>query len=297
MNGYGFFRSLRPLIGLGMVALGGWFIFASFIYSQLSTEARFRSTYGLSWRMEYEKALGPLAKAHAKVAASVVGVVAITSIVAWLFKLLRNPGRPRRTRKKERGYGSSSGLERNFRYRRNATVGIYFGLAGIVLAMIFVLFRLGISQDHADEVVLGMFVFLGGYSGIIAGCSYWLKAKQCQEAIVFIGLMPLALPFIPFVRLILFRVPAILPVGMLMMPLILIVVVAVLPDRSGVSKRNRWSWSRWAEQQRLTDSSSGAEGIEPHPQVEANQRLPLCSQKNQISTAADSSRSPLTSSE
>jgi hypothetical protein len=45
-----------------------------------------------------------------------------------------------------------------------------------------------------------MFAFLAGYSGVIAGCSYWLKAKQCNEAIVVIGLMPLALLFIPFQR-------------------------------------------------------------------------------------------------
>ena len=48
-------------------------------------------------------------------------------------------------------------------------------------------------------------------------------------------------PGIPFVRLILLAAPAVLTLGMVVMPLILIVVVFVLPDRSGVPKRKP-SW-------------------------------------------------------
>jgi hypothetical protein len=91
--------------------------------------------------------------------------------------------------------------------------------------------------------VLGVFIFLGGYGSVIIGCSYWLKAKQWPEAIVFIGLLPLAIPFIPFVRLILLAAPRIIPVAMVMMPLILIVVVCLLPDKSGVSKRRAY-WEK-----------------------------------------------------
>jgi len=121
-------------------------------------------------------------------------------------------------------------------YRRNALLGIYFGLPGIFLGALFVIFRWGIFSDHANEVVLGMFVFLAGYAGIIAGCGYWLKAKEWNEAVVIIGLLPLGILFIPFVRLLLFAEPLLLPVGMFMMSLILIVVVFALPDKSGVGR-------------------------------------------------------------
>jgi len=124
-------------------------------------------------------------------------------------------------------------------YRRNALLGIYFGLPGIFLGALFVIFRWGIFSDHANEVVLGMFVFLAGYAGIIAGCGYWLKAKEWNEAVVIIGLLPLGILFIPFVRLLLFADPLLLPVGMFMMALILIVVVFALPDKSGVGRSMR----------------------------------------------------------
>ena len=141
-----------------------------------------------------------------------------------------------------------SHLERIIIYRRNALLGIYFGLPGMFLGALFVIFRWGIFLDHANEAVLGMFVFLAGYAGIITGCAYWLKAKQWNEALVIIGLMPLAILFVPFVRLLLFADPMVLPVGMFMMSLILIVVVFALPDRSGVGRsmrhRNRGHWSR-----------------------------------------------------
>src|SRR5262249_23830819 len=85
-------------------------------------------------------------------------------------------------------YSHRSHLERIIIYRRNALLGIYFGLPGLFLGALFAIFRWGIFRDHANEVVLGMFVFLGGYVGIIVGCAYWLKAKQWNEALVIIGL-------------------------------------------------------------------------------------------------------------
>jgi hypothetical protein len=177
-----------------------------------------------------------------------VGIVFIVTMLVWLYRLLRPNQRSNfghGSRRKEHGRRHLSPLERAALYRRNALVGIYFGLVGIALGIFLVIFRVGIFSEHANEVVLGMFVFLAGYAGIIAGCAYWLKAKQWNEAIVFIGLMPLAIVLIPFVRLILLAVPAILPVGMVMMPLILIVVVLALPDRSGVSRRKPlWSKDR-----------------------------------------------------
>jgi hypothetical protein len=128
-------------------------------------------------------------------------------------------------------------------------LGIYFGLPGLFLGALFAIFRWGIFRDHANEVVLGMFVFLGGYAGIIVGCAYWLKAKEWNEALVMIGLLPLAIQcgvlFIPFVRLVLFADPLLLFVGMFMMALILIVVVFALPDKSGVGRSmSHRQWGR-----------------------------------------------------
>jgi hypothetical protein len=130
---------------------------------------------------------------------------------------------------------------------------ICFGLPAIILGAFLAVFRLGLFSDHANEVVLGIFVFLAGYGGIISGCGFWLKAKEWNEGIVFIGLMPLAICFIPFVRLIFVAVPVLLPVTMFMMPLILIVVILTLPDRSGISNRKRWGKAEW---QRLQTSST-----------------------------------------
>jgi hypothetical protein len=146
-------------------------------------------------------------------------------------------------RRKPHRHRFGSHLERIMYYRRNAILGIYFGLAGIALGVLLVIFRMGLFVDHSNEVVLGMFTFLGGYSAVLAGCWWWLRAKALNEALVFIGLMPLAILFIPFVRLIFVASPALLPMGMVMMPLILIVVVFVLPDQSGVSRKKPW-WDR-----------------------------------------------------
>ncbi len=136
-----------------------------------------------------------------------------------------------------------SQLERVIRCRRNAVVGIAFGLAGSSFGVCLVLFPSLIFADHANEVVLGILVFLCGYAATLTGCGYWAKAKGWSEAIVLIGLMPLAVFFIPFVRLLVLAAPGLLSASMVMMPLVLVVVVMVLPDKSGVSRR-RPSWER-----------------------------------------------------
>jgi hypothetical protein len=173
---------------------------------------------------------------------------------------------PRRKRHRHR-FGSH--LERIMYYRRNAILGIYFGLAGIALGVLLVLFRMGLFVDHSNEVVLGMFTFLGGYSAVLVGCWWWLRAKALNEALVFIGLMPLAILFIPFVRLIFVASPALLPMGMVMMPLILIVVVFVLPDQSGVSRKKPWWDSQRTDSRRSGSVSSGAASNPPNPSAEA----------------------------
>lgn len=122
-------------------------------------------------------------------------------------------------------------------------LGIYFGLIGVVAGVALVLVRWGLFADHQDESVLGIFVFLAGYCGLINGCWWWVKAKHWSEGVVFIGLMPLAFFVVPYVRLVILFSPMLLFAAMVMMSLILLVVVSVLPDKSGIS-RKPMSWER-----------------------------------------------------
>jgi len=65
-------------------------LFATLIYSELKTEARFYHTYGTNWRLKYEEERGSLPKARTKLALSAFGVVAIPALMAWLYKLMRS---------------------------------------------------------------------------------------------------------------------------------------------------------------------------------------------------------------
>ncbi len=270
MTPFGFFGALKLIFSVGLVVLGGLGVSAGFIWSELSTEAKFRSMYGTSWRSQYEEIYGPLATAHTKIAMSAVAFVAVSALVVWLYRHLRRDGHTghssgSRQRRSSHRYGSP--LERAAAYRKKAVVGIYFGLVGIMLGILLVIFRIGMFSRHSDEMVLGIFVFLAGYSGIIAGCSYWLKAKQWNEAIVFIGLMPLVIPLIPFVRLVLLAAPLILPAGMVMMPLILLVVVATLPDRSGASRRRHRAHGSGAAWRQIGSLSAETNVPRPAPSL------------------------------
>lgn len=124
-------------------------------------------------------------------------------------------------------------------YRRNALLAVYFGLGGILFSLLLMIFRLGIFSDHENELVLGMFMFLCGYSSVIAGCRWWLRAKNWNEDVAFIGIMPLAILLIPFVRLVFLAVPLLLATATVMTPLLLVVVVFVLPDKSEAARRRR----------------------------------------------------------
>jgi len=74
---------------------------------------------------------------------------------------------------------------------------------------------------------------------MIYGGRWWVRAKNWPDPVILIGLLPLVVLFIPYVRLIYRFVPLILPAGMVIMPIILLGVIAVLPDKSGLSKRRR----------------------------------------------------------
>jgi hypothetical protein len=210
-------RTLGVSIGVNVLVLMVCFFWAS---SQLA-EAK-----GYSGAVALFGILGPP-----------VQLAVLTALLVMPDKHSKSPMQSGMKRPRPR-HGSNT--DRIVLCRRNAVVGIVFGLVGIAAGVLLVMFRFGIFADHANEVTLGIFVFLFGYGGVITGCWWWLKAKDWVDAIVFIGLLPLGIMCIPFVRLIFVAVPALLPVSMVMMPIILVVVVSVLPDKSGWTGRKRW---------------------------------------------------------
>jgi hypothetical protein len=150
----------------------------------------------------------------------------------------KNPTTSGRMQKKKPGHDESQ-IARIVRYRRNALVANVFGVFGVLLALVFVFIPLGIFQSWDNAKVAGIFVFLPSYAAIIYGCWWWVRAKFWHDAVVFIGLCPLAPLLIPYVR-ILYLATGILPLMMVLMPILLIGVVAALPDKSGMPKRKPW---------------------------------------------------------
>ncbi len=132
-----------------------------------------------------------------------------------------------------------SSIARIVRYRRNALVANTLGVAGILLALFLIFVPTGLFVRHSNDYLLALLAFVPSYSAVICGCWWWVKAKNWHEAVVFIGLIPLAVLAIPYVRLIYIAVPLLLPTTMVLMPIILIAVVAVLPDKSGMPQRHR----------------------------------------------------------
>jgi hypothetical protein len=239
---YDLYKSIALLFSLVLMVVMGLFLFGSSIYTELSKQANYRAKFGENWKMAYEKDNGTLTKARVRIAMSSLGTLMIASSLVWLYKLLSRDNRLRRSPYNPYQRHDSH-RDNSTRYRRNAFLGISLGLFGIGLGLypVVLQFRspVGVYSDVTDEIVLGLGVFLCGYCGVISGCWWWLKAKAWNESLVLVGLLPLVLLLIPFVRLIFLAAPGVLLIGMVMMPAILIVVVLVLPDHSGPLKRRR----------------------------------------------------------
>lgn len=234
MMGFQFLRSIRIVLILAFFALAGIGASGVYIWRESARQIDYCKRFGDAWRSQYERDWGPLGVAQFKIAVCIVAILAIGVLVYWLFEMAR-PGSQRKREAASRRMGSNS--ERMLEDRRKARRGIGWGLCGIALGVTFVLVDFGLFSEHADEVVLGVFVFLGGYAGVIAGCARWAKAKGWNDAIVFIGLIPVCILVLPFVRSIFVVAPLLLPAGMIVMPLVLIVVLFVLPDKSASSGR------------------------------------------------------------
>ncbi|TAK94480.1 MAG: hypothetical protein EPO07_16655 [Verrucomicrobia bacterium] len=138
-----------------------------------------------------------------------------------------------------------SATGRTIRYRRNALVWNSAGLFAILIGVASVIFPTGMFADPANETVLGILVFAVGYIAVMTGCWWWVKAKCWPETVVAVGLWPFIPFFIPFVRVLVLRVLFSGNIGvfsavLLMVPFTLLVLVFVLPDKSGIQKRKHW---------------------------------------------------------
>lgn len=230
------FVFLLPLTVIAFLAIVAGCI--SSVVHEYSRETSFQHQYGNNWKIEYEQTFGPLSTAHMRMAIAAVGVVAMIVAAAWLIKVVLEQTRvKRRSSRSSRRRDRQSSVEQVTRYKRNALLGLYFGVPGILLSILITVFHLGIFADHANEMVLAIFVFLGSYGAVISGCYWWVKAKAWSDLVITIAFMPLTLLLVPFIRLIVLANPQLLLTAMLMMSFILIVVVAALPDKSKTSRR------------------------------------------------------------
>ena len=255
MTGYGFFRALRGISFLALLALAGFGISVAAFVGEASREISFRKQYGAEWQAQYEKDIGPLSKAHERLAAAGLGMVAIPGLTFWIIKLLTAKSYNTGGRKKSPARRISN-TERVMRARSRAVLFSYLGALGIAVGMLLVVVRWGIFADHADESTLGIIIFGAGYCSVMAGCWRWLQAKHWSEALIVIGLWPLPIAFIPFVRIIFAQIllssPVLLLLLMLLTPAVLLVVVATLPDKSGVNRKQRrpMNWKNIGERGR-----------------------------------------------
>jgi len=243
MNGYGFFFVLRTALTLGLFVVGMIAVFVGVVWNEISREISFHNRFGDRWKVEYEDIFGPVSQGRMRIGLGIFGILAILAILIWLFRHFRNQqhGRSRSRRRSHRA--SESALEHNVRCRRNALVGIYFGVPAILASVAMEVIYFGIFAKFADQQVLGVFIFVAGYVAVISGCWWWLKAKGWNEGVVMIGVAPILILFIPFVRLIFLATPALLVTAMVMAPLVLIVVVLTLPDKN--NNRHRHSSRFW----------------------------------------------------
>jgi hypothetical protein len=161
-------------------------------------------------------------------------------LAVLLFALPDRFQDPSQTRHRRQDERHESLIERTVRFRRNAFAGNVFGLVGILVALLVFFIRLPLAQTADGRHVLALGFFVPSYAAVLFGCSSWLKAKCWSDAVLLIGLLPLAILFVPFVRLIYRAAPMLLPMGMVFMPIIMIGVIAALPDKSGLPKRKRW---------------------------------------------------------
>jgi hypothetical protein len=237
MSGRRFFRKIRKLLGPGLLVLVALAACLVAPYLELMRELPYRDLYGGGWKDQYERHFGSLTDARIRVAVIVLGIVSVLAILIVLVMYLRRKPYESRGRGNSRRPMQGSTIEKIVRWHRNALLGMYLGAGGMMAGILLVVFQWNIFTDHADEVALGIVMFLFGYCGVIAGCRWWLRAKAWAEAGVFIAFLPLAAFLVPYARVIFESMPAIVMLATAVVPLLLVAVVFALPDRSGTNRR------------------------------------------------------------
>ncbi len=228
------------VLGITFVALIVFFAIRT--VTGIANEVSYRHQYGGDWQQHFEQRFGPAEKFRTGTIAAGIGTIAMPSLGYWLYTGLRNnPSRGRGKKKVRQRHMSQT--ERVMQARSKALLWNYLGALGFVVGILLVLFRWHIFADHANESILGMILCTAGYCSIMSGCWWWLRAKDWSEALIVIGLWPLPIAFIPFVRIIFAHILLTSPVLMLLLlvltPAVLVVVIATLPDKSGVNRKQR----------------------------------------------------------
>lgn len=196
---------------------------------EISQIRSYQKRFGDDWRTQYETNIGPVTTAYKRIALSSVGMLSVGGLLWWVYRDFRK--KPQMCRH-HKSVSDRNPVERKVRYRRRAILGNYFGLAGILAGLGLVLIDLGMFEDLGNQVSLGVFVFLGGYLGVTYGCWWWLKAKGLNPSLISIGLLPVIVLCIPYVQAVFGLVPGLLELLMVAMPILLLVVVMALPDRT-----------------------------------------------------------------
>lgn len=164
-------------------------------------------------------------------------LVQIIILLLLLFGMEDRCPDPSRRRLAKHHHRDESPVARIIRLRRNAFAANLFGCLGIFVVVATILLHIPMANTRDNNGVVRLLIFLPSYGLVIWGCANWIKAKNWPDAVCLIGLLPLVVLFIPYVRLIYRMVPMAFPIGMALMPIIMIAVIAVLPDKSGLHKR------------------------------------------------------------
>ncbi len=144
-------------------------------------------------------------------------------------------------RRPAKHHRDESPIARIVRLRRNAFAANLFGCLGIFVVVVTILLHIHVASTPDGNGVVRLLIFLPSYGLVIWGCANWIKAKNWPDAICLIGLLPLMMLFIPYVRLLYRLAPMAFPIGMAFMPIIMIAVITVLPDKSGMPRRKHWN--------------------------------------------------------
>jgi hypothetical protein len=80
------------------MVVGGMLLLVRFIWGEIALESSYKHRYGPEWRSEYEHDHGSLSHAHTKMAIAGLSLLAVISIISWLYWQAQNKRRHRHRR-------------------------------------------------------------------------------------------------------------------------------------------------------------------------------------------------------